>query len=138
MSEVYTIGTLAKAGGVHVETVRYYERRKLLRQPPRPYGRIRRYTAIDLERLRFIKRSQAAGFSLAEIEALVRLQQRQSCQATRQLAADKLRSIEIRLRELSSLRGDLMAWIAQCDANVDEGCCPALTALGGDAANDET
>ena len=62
MSESLTIGGLAKAAGVHVETVRYYQRRGLLREPARPLNGIRRYAAADVSRLRFIKHAQESGF----------------------------------------------------------------------------
>ena len=62
-----TIGGLAKAAGVRVETVRYHQRRGLLPEPARPPGEVRRYGETDLKRLRFIRSAQAAGFTLAEI-----------------------------------------------------------------------
>lgn len=131
MAESYSIGALAKAGGVGVETIRYYERRKLLQQPPRPYGRIRKYGDAHLERIQFIRRAQSAGFGLNEIESLIRFQLDQSCRETRELAASKLHLIESRLRELKALRSDLKRWIAQCDANAKESSCPTLAALSG-------
>ena len=68
-----TIGGLAKAAGVGVETVRYYQRRGLLPEPPRPHGEVRRYGDDDVRRLRFIRSAQAAGFTLAEIGELIAL-----------------------------------------------------------------
>ena len=65
-----TVGELAKATGVHVETVRYYQRRGLLATPERRYGTIRRYTDADRDRLRFIRRAQRLGFTLEEIAQL--------------------------------------------------------------------
>jgi MerR family mercuric resistance operon transcriptional regulator len=65
MSQSYTIGRLAAAAGVHVETIRYYQRSKLVPEPARPAGGVRRYTESDAERLRFIKRAQMMGFTLA-------------------------------------------------------------------------
>ncbi len=62
----YTIGELARAAGVNVETVRFYERRGLLRQPERGHG-YRRYPQSDLDRLRFVRRAKELGFSLAEL-----------------------------------------------------------------------
>jgi len=69
----YRIGELASAAGVNVETVRFYERRGLLRQPdrPDPGAGHRRYPESDLERLRQIRRAKALGFTLAEIAALL-------------------------------------------------------------------
>jgi len=64
MEVTYTIARLARASGVHVETIRYYQRRKLIPQPTKPVGSIRRYTEADVQRLRFIRRAQAIGFTL--------------------------------------------------------------------------
>ena len=79
----YTIAGLAAAAGVHIETIRYYQRLKLVPELPRPIGSIRRYTHADADRLRFIKRAQAMGFTLEEITSLITLQARRSCRATR-------------------------------------------------------
>ena len=68
-----TIGALAKAAGVGVETVRYYQRRGLLPEPARPPGEVRRYGEEDVKRLRFIRSAQAAGFTLNEIGELIAL-----------------------------------------------------------------
>ena len=129
MPRSYTIAELAAAAGVHVETVRYYQRLELVREPPRPSGGIRRYTDVDAERLRFIKRAQAMGFSLAEVSNLIALQARRSCRATRELAATKLQLVDIRIRELRALRQELAGLIADCDANPQEAKCPVLQRL---------
>lgn len=127
--ETYTIGGLATAAGVHVETVRYYQRRGLVSEPRRPQGGVRRYTDADAERLRFIKRAQAVGFTLVEIEALLALRARKSCRATRALAATKLQFVDARLRDLKRLRKELAQWIAACDANAVDSICPAIERL---------
>jgi len=126
--ESLTIGALAKAAGVHVETVRYYQRRGLLREPARPLNGIRRYAAADVTRLRFIKHAQRSGFTLDEIQALLGLSGRPACKASRSLAANKLLLIEERMRILTRLRRELRAWVAACDANTGD-CCPALEKL---------
>ncbi len=79
--ESLTIGGLAKAAAVHVETVRYYQRRGLLREPGRPLNGIRRYVAADVAWLRFIKHAQRSGFTLDEIQALLGLRGRPACKA---------------------------------------------------------
>ena len=76
MPRPYTIARLAAAAEVHVETIRYYQRLKLVPEPLRPLGGIRRYTEADADRLRFIKRAQAMGFTLAEIVSLLILRTR--------------------------------------------------------------
>jgi MerR family transcriptional regulator, mercuric resistance operon regulatory protein len=125
----YTIARLAAAAGVHLETIRYYQRLKLVPEPPRPLGGIRRYTEADADRLRFVKRAQAMGFTLAEIMSLLTLQRRRSCRATRELAAAKLGLVEARIRELRRLRTELAGLIADCDANVDDSACPVIQRL---------
>ena len=129
MPRSYTIARLAAAAGVHVETIRYYQRLGLLREPPRPLGGIRRYTESDSEQLRFIKRAQAMGFTLAETSSLLDLQRRRSCHATRELAAAKLLLVDARIRELRDLRKELAGLIAGCDANAEEGECPVIQRL---------
>jgi MerR family mercuric resistance operon transcriptional regulator len=107
-----TIAGLARAAGVHVETVRYYQRRGLLPLPPRPAGGIRRYGRFELERLKFIRRAQRMGFTLTEIQQLLSQRLRNSCRNTRSLIAAKLAALDERLRELQSLRGELARWLA--------------------------
>jgi MerR family mercuric resistance operon transcriptional regulator len=125
----YTIGRLAEAAGVHVETIRYYQRRGLLSAPIRTVGAFRRYTVADAERLQFIKRAQGTGFTLAEIETLLTLRESQSCSDTRALAVRKLAMVEERLRELRRLRRELKEWVDRCDHNPDQAPCPSIRRL---------
>jgi MerR family mercuric resistance operon transcriptional regulator len=129
MPRNYTIARLAGAAGVHIETIRYYQRLKLVPEPPRPVGSIRRYSEADAERLRFIKRAQVMGFTLAEIRSLITLQARRSCRATRDLAATKLRLVDARIRELCDLRKELAGLIADCDVNTQDTQCPVIQRL---------
>ena len=129
MPQTYTIARLAEAAGVHVETVRYYQRRRLVPEPVRPIGGIRRYQETDVERLRFIRRAQAIGFTLHEIESLLALRVRRSCHATRELATAKLRIVDDRLRELRHLRNELAGLIRRCDANPEDSICPVIAKL---------
>jgi len=129
MPRNYTIARLAGAAGVHVETIRYYQRLKLVSEPPRPVGGIRRYSDADAERLRFIKRAQVMGFTLEEIRSLIALQARRSCRATRDLAAIKLNLVDARIRELRGLRKELAGLIADCDANTQGTKCPVIQRL---------
>jgi MerR family mercuric resistance operon transcriptional regulator len=129
MSRPYTIARLAAAAGVHVETIRYYQRLRLVPEPSRPLGGIRRYTEADADRLRFIKRAQTMGFTLVEIASLLNLQDRRSCHATRELAATKLRLVDARIHELRDLRKELAGLIADCDANTQDAKCPVLQRL---------
>lgn len=129
MPQSYTIARLAAAAGVHVETIRYYQRRKLVPEPMRPIGGVRRYTEGDAERLRFIKRAQTMGFTLAEVESLLKLRARRSCRATRAVAATKLEIVDDRIRELRQLRKELATLIASCDANAEDSTCPVIERL---------
>jgi len=125
----FTIARLAQAADVHVETVRYYQRRGLLAEPAREPGSIRRYSDADVETLRFIKRAQGAGFTLEEAANLLALRSRVCCSATRAVTASKLDMIDQRLAELRDLRAQLAGWIADCDANPTEESCPVINHL---------
>ena len=129
MSRGYTIGQLATAVGVNVETVRYYQRRKLIGEPKRPPGRVRRYGGADAERLRFIKDAQHLGFSLNEVEELLSLLAPMSCSKTREIAAAKLELIDERIQELNELRNQFVRLLAACDGNADESRCPIIERL---------
>ena len=124
-----TIGTLARAAGVHVETIRYYQRRGLLAEPPRPARGVRRYGADSVARLQFIKRAQELGFSLAETGRLLTLQVGQSCDAARALAAEKLAAVDDRLADLGRMRTVLTELIDRCDASACDVSCPIIETL---------
>lgn len=123
-----TIGRLARAAGVHVETVRYYQRRGLLALPPRPAGGVRRYLQAAVAQLRFIKRAQDIGFSLAEIQQLLRLQRMPGCRDARALASAKLSAVEQRMAALERVRGALRRLVGECDAGGTRSC-PIIEAL---------
>lgn len=131
MSEELTIGKLARAAGVNVETIRYYQRRGLLPQPDKPSEGYRRYSADTVKRVRFIKQAQALGFTLNEIGSLLRLDGA-DCVETRELAARKLVLTEAKLADLTAMRDVLAALVRQCDEGVRSGKCPIIHALAGD------
>src|SRR3972149_10782980 len=89
-----TVGQLARAAAVNVETVRYYQRIGLLSLPDRDYGSIRRYLADDLKRIRFIKRAQKLAISLGEAALLLGLSDGKHCQETKVLAQTRLAVVE--------------------------------------------
>lgn len=129
MSPDFTIGQLAQAAGVHIETVRYYQRRGLLDEPARPHQGHRRYSIAALRRLRFIKRAQALGFTLAEIGDLLALDAACICAQTRELAARKLMLIDDKLADLVAMRKVLGGLVLQCDAGDGGAACPIIEAF---------
>ena len=127
-----TVGELAKATGVHVETVRYYQRRGLLATPERRYGTIRRYTDVDRDRLRFIRRAQRLGFTLEEIAQLLALDALRDRDRARALAESKVADLEARIADLRAMRRVLVERIAHCAHGRPAEPCPILDAFGGD------
>jgi len=125
-----TIGSLARAAGVNIETIRYYQRRGLIGTPRKPPGGVRRYDANALAHLRFIKRAQQLGFSLREIRDLLELGA-SACAETRVLAEARLADIETRLRDLQAMRYTLARLIRSCRAG-RETACPIVESLGGE------
>jgi MerR family transcriptional regulator, mercuric resistance operon regulatory protein len=123
-----TIGRLAIAADIHVETIRYYQRRDLLESPRRPPGGVRRYGDAALARLRFIKRAQAIGFTLEEIRELLRLERTPGCREARSLAAAKLAAVQARIADLQGMRSALRRLVAQCDAGRARSC-PIIDSL---------
>jgi MerR family mercuric resistance operon transcriptional regulator len=122
-----TIGRLARAAGVNIETVRYYQRRGLLNTPRKPPGSARRYASDSLTRLRFIRRAQELGFTLREIAELLKLGDG-SCEQTRAIAERRLADIEARIRDLESMRGMLGKLIRTCRAG-NRPPCPIIASL---------
>ncbi|MBK8174762.1 MAG: Hg(II)-responsive transcriptional regulator [Rhodospirillales bacterium] len=124
-----TIGKLADAAGLNIETIRYYQRRGLLDEPVKPPGGHRRYSAEDTKRLRFIKRAQGLGFTLSEVAGLLRLEQGCACAETRALAACKLALIEQKIADLAVMRRVLGGLVAQCDVSDGGTACPIIDVL---------
>ncbi len=132
--EALTIGALAREAGVHVETIRYYQRRGLLEEPVRPAGGIRRYGPAIAARIAFIKRAQEIGFSLDEIKELLRLERMPGCREARDIAESKLAVIRTRVADLQQVSRALAKLIAECDAG-SERCCPIIESLAGNRAH---
>lgn len=131
MDEPLTISRFAAAGGVGVETVRFYHRRGLLPLPRAVASRkVRYYGPGNLARLRFIRRAQQLGFTLDEVAALLDLDSGQSCSTARGLAEQKLADVEARLRDLQALQHHLRALVEQCRTTLGTVRCPLIEALG--------
>ncbi len=125
-----TIGKLAAAGGVGVETVRYYQRRGLLEAPERAafYGGVRRYGEIDARRLRFIRSAQAAGFTLDQIGELLALDATDDRPRARALARERIAALDAKLEEMTRARDSLRKLARECSGGA-AGPCPILMAF---------
>lgn len=121
----FTIGKLAAAAGVNVETVRYYQRQGLLREPEKNGG-FRHYGSDHLTRLRFIRRAKDAGFSLEEIRTLLDLDDVTERGRIRDLARHRLGEIEARMADLQQLARQLRSLIDQCEHSAVDQCCPII------------
>jgi len=132
------IGDLARAADVGVETIRYYERRGLLAQPPRRTSGYRQYGLRAVRRVRFIRRAQALGFTLKEIEDLLalRVDDDRSCADVRALARAKLEDIERRVVELQQMGRALERVARRCRGRGPTSECPILEILDEEEAVD--
>ena len=133
-----TIAGLAREGEVGVETVRYYQRRGLLRTPDRTggfgaSGGIRRYGIDDVRRLRFIRSAQAAGFTLEQVGELLALDATDDRVRARELADARIVALDAQIEELKRVRTSLHRLARECAAG-SEGPCPILTAFEADQA----
>ena len=124
-----SIGQLAAAGAVNVETVRFYQRRGLLGTPDKRYGSMRRYSTQDLVRLRFIKSAQRLGFSLDQVADLLRLQDGTHCDDARHLAEAKLADVRDKLAELQRIESALGTLVARCANHGGSITCPLIESL---------
>jgi MerR family mercuric resistance operon transcriptional regulator len=129
MAANLTIGSLAASAQVNVETVRYYQRRGLIREPERPMGRVRRYSDDDVRRIRFIRRAQQLGFTLDEVTNLLKLEDGRSCRETERLAQQKLDLVEARVADLMRLRKTLRELIGRCESGRGKLACPIIKTL---------
>lgn len=122
-----TIGKLAHAGGVGVETIRFYQRRGLLETPPRETG-TRRYGSGDLRRLKFIRQAQAAGFTLEQIRELLALDSGSDRARVRALAAERIEALDAKIAELRQARDALGRLAAEC-SKAAAGPCPIIASF---------
>jgi MerR family mercuric resistance operon transcriptional regulator len=124
-----TIGRVATAAGVNVETIRYYQRRGLLEEPAKPLGGYRNYPPEMVKLVCFIKRARALGFTLEDVAGLLQLSDSDACTKTRCLAARKLSLIEQKMAELVTMRDALAELLGQCDRKLMRGACPIIEIL---------
>jgi len=124
-----TIGTFAKAAGVNLETIRFYQRKGLLPEPDRPPGGIRRYGQGDVARVKFIKSAQRLGFSLEEVSHLLKLEDGTHCSEAAELAALRLADVRARLADLKRMETALSTLVDQCCSNHGSISCPLIASL---------
>lgn len=129
MLTTLTIGRLALAADVHIETVRYYQRIGLLQEPARPLGSVRRYGPSDVARLQFIRRAKSMGFALDEIAGLLQLKGKRACEQTRRLTEHRLVDVRRKLEDLQRLETELMQLADDCAHAPRGGHCPTLNFL---------
>lgn len=124
-----TIGAVASAADVGVETIRFYQRKGLLAQPQKPYGGIRRYGEADVARVAFIKAAQRLGFSLDEIAVLLALDDGTHCAEARQLAEQKLGEVRVKLADLRRMESALVQVVQACGRARATVYCPLISTL---------
>lgn len=129
--ESLTIGAFAKAAGVNVETIRFYQRKNLLTEPDKPYGSIRRYGRMDVARVKFVKSAQRLGFSLDEIAELLQLEDGTHCGEARKLAEHKLKDMREKLADLSRMVATLSELVCACHKRRGNISCPLIATLQG-------
>ena len=132
--ETLRTGELAAQAGVNVQTLRYYERRGLLDEPERRASGYREYSPDAVQLIRFIKRAQELGFTLAEVEDLLRLRsdQEAACSEVRTAAEAKIEDIEQKIRHLRAMKRALGILVASCASEGSSRHCPILEALDDD------
>jgi MerR family copper efflux transcriptional regulator len=138
-AETMRIGEAARRAGVNVQTLRYYERRGLLRPARRAPSGYREYGPDALRVVRFIKRAQGLGFTLAEVAELLRLRASRPRDRARVRAAAeaKIRDIDERVRRLRAVRRALVALVDSCACEGSSLACPILEALEEDGEREE-
>ena len=126
--KIFTIGQLAKAARVNPQTLRFYERKGILKPANRLQSRYRIYNRESLKRLRFIKQAQGMGFTLDEIQSLLNLRVRsvQRCDQVRTKAEMKLRDVRSRIAQLKRLEQTLAKLVSDCESRVVSDCCPII------------
>lgn len=119
--EKITIGILAKRAGVGVETVRFYQRKELLREPS-GNGSVRTYSEDDIQRIIFIKKAQELGFSLSEVKELLELntKPRMTCGTVKKKTQEKLEEITTKIEDLQRMKASLEKLANACDGEQDK------------------
>ncbi len=127
----FTIGDVADAADVGVETVRYYERRGLVPQPGKAARAYRRYGSAHVDRIRFIKRAQDLGFTLQEIATLLKLEDGADRRSIRRIAGARLEEIRRRIEDLRRIESVLAHLLHDCETHAKAHRCPIIAAIAG-------
>jgi Cu(I)-responsive transcriptional regulator len=124
MKTQFTIGKLATATGVNVETIRYYERAGLIAPPARTDGNYRSYGEVDVIRLRFIRRTRGLGFSLEQVRALLSIsgERERDCGTVDAIAIEHLAEVDRKIADLKALRRELADAVASCEGGTVAEC----------------
>lgn len=131
MTTELTIGKVAKQAGVNIQTVRYYERQRLLMPDGHRESGYRLYTGEAVKKLRFIKNAQELGFTLKEIKGLLRLRvsHRNRCDNVKKKAEAKLQNVQQKIKSLKALENVLLKLIRACRNRSTTGHCPIIKSL---------
>ena len=135
--ETLTIGAFAKAAGVNVETIRFYQRKGLLPEPDRPIGGIRRYGSADVDRVKFVKSAQRLGFNLDEVAELLKLEDGTHCHEAADVAAARLADVRLRLTDLQRMESALSQLVKACSSSQGKVTCPLIASLHRHAPADK-
>jgi MerR family mercuric resistance operon transcriptional regulator len=127
-----TIGKVAEAAGVGIETIRFYERKGLIAQPFKATDAYRRYDAQHVIRIRFIKRAQALGFSLEEVASLLKLEDGTDRRTIRRIAGARLEETRHRIADLQRIEHVLAHLLHDCEAHARAPRCPIISAIAAD------
>ena len=126
------IGALAKRAGVSIDTVRYYEKSGLLAPEARRPSGYRRYSDLQLTRLRFIRRAQNLGFTLKDVRELLDLSKQRDVARVKRAAEEKLADVEKKISALQGVRTALAVLVTACPGRGQASDCPILGALASD------
>lgn len=129
MQSKLTIGKVAKTAAVNIETIRFYQRKGLIAEPPKVLGGFRYYPEKCIEDIHFIKRAQAIGFTLDEIKELLAMDACNACQQTHDASLVKLNMVNARIAELERIRVTLQTLIGKCEKANYETACPIIDSL---------
>ncbi len=145
MARGLQIGQVARETGLSVDTIRFYEKKCLLKHPPRTEGGFRQFTARDVQSIHFIRRAQDLGFSLHEIKHLLLLQSGEvaACPHVRDFLKTKLGSVQGKIAELQKLESQLATELEKCELTLRTGkgagndCCPVLDEIAGTGTQEQ-